>query len=185
MAHVPLPEGVPGISGLLRQYPDTAKPLTFLAETILRGPSSLTTGERETIAAFTSSRNQCRFCMMSHTAAARHNLDAEGADRCLVDNVIADGPEAAESPRMKALLAIAGKVQEGGKGVTPDMVARARAEGADDDAIHHAVLIAAAFCMYNRYVDGMGTDQPHDAALYDPMGAALAKHGYMRDGKPD
>ena len=185
MAHVPLPEGLPGISGLLRQYPDTAKPLLLLAETILRGPSSLTIGERETIAAFTSSRNQCRFCTMSHAAAARHNLDAEGADRGVVDNVIADGPEAAASPKMKILLAIAGKVQEGGKGVTPAMVAQARAEGADDDAIHHTVLIAAAFCMYNRYVDGMATDQPYDASLYDQMGAALARHGYSRDGRPE
>lgn len=184
MAHVSLPEGLPGISGLLRRFPETAQPLLLLAETILRGPSSLTIGERETIAAYVSSLNQCRFCRMSHAAAARHNLDAEGADRCIVDTVLTDGSEAAASPKMQALLTIAGKVQEGGKGVTPEMVARARAEGADDDAIHRTVLIAAAFCMYNRYVDGMGTDQPHDAELYDQMGAGLARNGYRRDGLP-
>ena len=181
MAHITLPEGLPGISGPLRQFPVTAKPLLLLAETILRGPSSLTMGERETIAAFTSSRNQCRFCMMSHAAAARHHLDAEGADRRFVDAVIADGSDAASSPKMKALLAIAEKVQEGGKGVTAEMVAGARAEGADDDAIHLTVLIAAAFSMYNRYVDGLGTQQPDDIALYDQMGARLAEQGYVSE----
>ena len=185
MAHVALPDGAPGISGPLRQYPATAQYLLGLAQTLLRGPSSLTPGERETIAAFVSSRNRCVFCTRSHSAAAQHVLDSEGADRCVVENVIAQGPEAAATPKMRALLKIAGKVQEGGRDVTPELVTDARAAGADDQAIHDTVLTAAAFCMYNRCVEGLGTLQPQDAALYDQMGAALAKNGYLRDGKPD
>lgn len=154
MAYVTLPDGLPGISGPLRQFPDTAVHLMGLAETLLRGPSSLTPGERETIAAFVSSRNRCTFCTLSHTAAAQHILDSEGSDRCVVTDIIAEGPQAAATPKMQALLKIAEKVQEGGRGVTLELVDAARAEGADDQAIHDTVLTAAAFCMYNRYVEG-------------------------------
>jgi glutamate synthase domain-containing protein 2 len=80
---------------------------------------------------------------------------------------------------LKALLAIAGKVQQGGKQVTAEDVARALAEGATDVEIHDTVLIAAAFCMYNRYVDGLATWTPTDPAAYDAMGKRLATQGYL------
>lgn len=180
MAHITLPDGVPGISGPMMQYPDTAQHLRGLADALLQASSSLTPGERETIAALVSSRNRCTFCMLSHAAVAYHHREAEGGNRCEVDTIIQEGPEAASTPKMKALLAIAAEVQKDGKGVTEEMVARARTEGADDKAIHDTVLIAAAFCMYNRYVDGLGTWQPTDPAMYEQMGAALAKGGYSR-----
>lgn len=180
MAHITLPEGVPGISGPMMQYPDTAQHLRGLADALLHAPSSLTPGERETIAALVSSRNHCIFCMLSHAAVAYHHREAEGGSRYEVDTILKEGAEAAPTPKMKALLAIAAEVQKDGKGVTEEMVARARAEGADDRAIHDTILIAAAFCMYNRYVDGLGTMQPTDPALYEQMGAMLAKGGYAR-----
>jgi hypothetical protein len=67
--------------------------------------------------------------------------------------------------------------------VTDADVALTRAEGADDKAIHDTVLIAAAFCMYNRYVDGLATWAPEDPAQYERMGEALGKNGYTRDGR--
>jgi hypothetical protein len=75
-------------------------------------------------------------------------------------------------------LVIAGQVQRGGKSVTKTAVEAAREQGATDTEIHDTVLIAAAFCMYNRYVDGLATWQPHDAAMYAQMGAHLAREGY-------
>ena len=180
MAHISLPEGVPGISGPLRQYPETARHLLGLAEALLRGPSSLTPAEREVIATYVSSLNGCVFCASSHGAAARCLL---GPDADIVDQVKADFERAAVSEKLKALLAIAGKVQGGGRRVTEAETARARAAGADDKAIHDTVLIAAAFCMYNRYVDGLATLTPTDPADYEPMGAALARNGYRRDGR--
>ena len=84
------------------------------------------------------------------------------------------------SAKLKALLNIAGKVQQGGKNVTSADVARARAEGATDKEIHDAVLIAAAFCMFNRYVDGLATLTPTDPAAYDQMGQRMAKQGYVQ-----
>ncbi len=176
MAHIPLPEGLPGIIGPLAQYPETARHLTGLAQTLLRGPSALSPGEREMIAAYVSSENNCYFCTHSHSATARHLL-GEQADA--VEQVKQDLETAHVSDKMKALLRIAGKVQQGGRRVTEDDVAAARAQGANDQDIHDTVLIAAAFCMYNRYVDGLATWTPKDEAIYDQHGADLATRGYV------
>jgi uncharacterized peroxidase-related enzyme len=175
MPHINLPEGLPGITSALAFRPETAKPLLALAEELLRGPNSMTSGEREMIATFVSTRNDCYFCQTSHRAAAAHHL---GGNYELVDVVRADYQNAPVSPKLKALLTIAGKVQESGRNVTAEDVAAARNEGARDREIHDTVLIAAAFCMYNRYVDGLATFTPVDSALYDEMGARMATQGY-------
>jgi uncharacterized peroxidase-related enzyme len=177
MPHINLPEGLPGISSGFAYRPETGKPLRELAEVLLRGPNTLGSGEREMIATFVSSRNDCNFCRDSHRAAAAHHL---GGDYGLVDAVKEDYQRAAISPKLKALLAIAGKVQQGGKQVTAADVERARAEGATDLEIHDTVLIAAAFCMYNRYVDGLATWTPTDPEMYDVMGQRMARQGYVR-----
>jgi uncharacterized peroxidase-related enzyme len=177
MPHIPLPEDLPGISSAFAYRPATAAPMRQLAEVLLRGPSTLTSGEREMIAAFVSAGNDCTFCRASHRAAAAHHLDGNYE---LVDAVTRDYQTAAVSSKLKALLTIAGKVREGGKQVTSADVDRARAEGATDLEIHDAVLIAAAFCMFNRYVDGLATFTPTDPQAYDPMGRRMAKEGYVR-----
>jgi uncharacterized peroxidase-related enzyme len=176
MAHIQLPEGLPGITAGFAFRPETAKPMRELAEVLLRGPSTLTSGEREMIAAFVSTRNDCYFCQTSHRAAAAHHLDRNYE---LVDAVRFDYENAPVSGKLKALLAIAAKVQQGGKYVTGQDIANAREAGATDLEIHDAVLIAAAFCMYNRYVDGLATLTPTDQALYDEMGRQMANRGYV------
>jgi uncharacterized peroxidase-related enzyme len=147
-----------------------------LAEVLLRGPSILTPGERELIATYVSNRNDCYFCQTSHGAAAAAHL---GERSHLVDAVKRDYLNAEISPKLKALLGIAGQVQQGGKKVTAEAVEAARNLGASDLEIHDTVLIAAAFCMYNRYVDGLATWQPKDPEMYASMGEHLARHGYM------
>jgi hypothetical protein len=87
------------------------------------------------------------------------------------------------TPKLKALLVIAGQVQKGGKHVTAEAVAKARGLGATDIEIHDTVLIAAAFCMYNRYVDGLGTTQPRDEAMYRERGKWIAREGYVTVSK--
>jgi uncharacterized peroxidase-related enzyme len=178
MAHIKLPDGLPGIVGPLTYRPETAKPLSELAEVLLRGPNTLTSAERELIASYVSFQNDCYFCHTSHGAAAAHHLN--GNEQLVVD-VKTDLDRADISDKLKALLLIAGKVQQGGKNVTSADVERARKEGATDLEIHDTVLIAAAFCMYNRYVDGLATWAPTDANLYRQMGARLAEHGYIRE----
>jgi uncharacterized peroxidase-related enzyme len=176
MAHIDLPpDAGPGIVGLLQFRPETARPLGMLAETLLRGPSSLASGEREMIAARVSRLNQCRFCASSHGAAAAYQTSKE-----IMDAVWRDPKTAPISNKLKALLAIADKVQGDARRVSADDVDAAKREGATDVEIHDAVLIAAAFCMFNRYVDGLGTFAPEDPAAYEPMGKMLAEQGYLR-----
>jgi len=177
MPHINLPEGLPGITSGFAFRPETAKPLRELAEVLLRGPNSLSSADRETIAAFVSSRNDCRFCELSHTAAAAHH---QSGNYDVVDAVKRDYQTAPISPKLKALLTIASKVQQGGLQVTTEDVQRARAEGATDVEIHDTVLIAAAFCMFNRYVDGLSTFTPTDPKDYDEMGRRMANDGYVR-----
>lgn len=176
MAHIPLPEGIPGIVGPMVFSPGTAKPLNELAEVLLRGPNSLSSAEREMIATYVSSQNDCYFCQTIHGAVAAHHL---GGDEQLVKEMKLNFESASISAKLKTLLAIAAKVQKGGKQVTTEDVARARQQGATDKEIHDTVLIAAAFCMYNRYVDGLATWAPDDPDIYRTNGKRLAEEGYL------
>jgi uncharacterized peroxidase-related enzyme len=176
MPHIKLPEGLPGIVGPMVYSPETAKPLNELAEILLRGPNSLSSADREMIATYVSSQNDCYFCQTAHGAAAAHHL---GGNEALVLQVKRDFEGAPVSSKLKALLAIAGKVQRGGKQVSAEDVQRARAQGATDKEIHDTVLIAAAFCMYNRYVDGLATWAPTDPEIYRATGKRLAEEGYI------
>ncbi|MDQ2841459.1 MAG: peroxidase-related enzyme [Acidobacteriota bacterium] len=180
MPHIQLPEGLQGIRSAMAFRPETAKPLNELAEALLHAPNSLSQGDRELIATYVSHLNDCYFCQTVHgsIAAACLNEDYE-----LVKRVKADFHTAQISDKLKALLVIAAKVQKGGKQVTSADVEAARAEGATDLEIHDTVLIAAAFCMYNRYVDGLDTWQPHDEALYLQRGKKTARDGYVEMSK--
>jgi uncharacterized peroxidase-related enzyme len=176
--HIELPD-LPGITALLTYRPETARPLMALAEVLLRDDNSLTRGERELIAAYVSTRNECGFCAGSHRAFSVHQIDG-GAP--VVDSVLQGDLERADvSPKLRVLLAIAVRVQESGRAVTAADVDAARAAGATDVEIHDTVLIAAAFCMYNRYVDGLATWAPIDPARYDAAAALIAEDGYQRE----
>jgi uncharacterized peroxidase-related enzyme len=180
MPHIALPEGLPGIRGAMAFRPETAKPLNELVEILLFGPHTLAPGERELIATYVSYLNDCHFCQSILGAIAAAHL---GGDEDLVRRVKADFQHADISDKLKALLVIAGKVQRGGKNVTAADVEHARSAGATDLEIHDTVLIAAAFCMYNRYVDGLGTMQPHDEAMYRERGKMVARTGYVASSK--
>jgi alkylhydroperoxidase family enzyme len=198
MAHIALNTDLPGISGLFRYRPQTAAPMEELAEVLLRGPSTLTRGERELIAAYVSSLNECRFCSSSHAAFAAAQLPggmaqvrqafggagagiAVGIDGSAAEaaGIESSGVEGAPvSAKLRALLDIAGAVQKGGLNVTTQLVDAARGAGATDIEIHDSVLIAAAFCMMNRYVDGLATFAPDDPDAYATSAKHIVEHGY-------
>jgi uncharacterized peroxidase-related enzyme len=175
MAHITLDNDYPGIRGLMTYRPETARPLNELVDVLLRGPHTLTPGDRELIATYVSARNDCHYCQTIHGAVAAHHL---GGDEEVVDVVKVDPQQAAVSAKLKALLQIAAKVAESGKQVTAEDVARARSAGATDLEIHDTVLIAAVFCMCNRYVDGLATWAPADREFYRQRAAVIAEHGY-------
>ncbi len=176
MAHINVTEGIPGIRSLALFRPETGKPIYALVQVLLRGESPLSEAERELIAAYVSSLNECKFCTDSHAAASRYLYKDQNK---VVDIVLNDFQNAQISKKLKALLTIAGKVQESGKAVTNKDVETARKYGAVDRDIHDTVLIAATFCMINRYVDGLDSLTPTDPAEYEAMGKRLGDHGYV------
>ena len=177
MAHIALPEGFPGIAGLMAYRPETAKPLNDLVQVLLQDANTLTPAERELIATYVSSQNDCYYCQTIHGAVAARHL---GGNQQLVDEVKHDFQATDLSDKMKALLGIAGKVQQGGKYVDADAIEQARNNGATDQEIHDTVLIAAAFCMYNRYVDGLATWAPQDPEIYKERAKNITDKGYGR-----
>jgi uncharacterized peroxidase-related enzyme len=180
--HITLNSDAPGIRGLLQYRPEIARPLGELTDVLLRGPSTLTRGERELIAAYVSSLNECRYCTSSHSAAAAAQLPG-GME--VVEQVRADAETAPVSAKLRTLLAIAASVQRSGRDVTEAQVAAARAEGATDLEIHDTVLIAAAFAMMNRYVDGLATIAPDDPARYAAGAQQLIARGYVLPAAAD
>ena len=181
MAYIALPDGLPGIRGPLAFSPATTKHIRELTQLLLHEPNTLSPGERELIAAYVSSLNECVYCDSSHSATAACHL---GNDEALVAKVKRDPESAPISDKMKALLAIAGKVQRSGREVTSADVERARGLGATDKEIHDTVLIAALFCMFNRYVDGLGTFTPRNPQFYRESGANIVAHGYADPAWP-
>lgn len=175
MPHIQVNPDLPGIRALMAFRPDTAGPLGELANTLLRDDTGISMAERELIATHVSYLNDCVYCHTSHGATACQYLDG---DKTLVDQVRKDYHNAPISRKLKALIAIAASVQKGGKHVTPEQIEAARVEGATDREIHDTVLIAAAFCMYNRYVDGLAANTPRDLDSYDARGKQIAERGY-------
>ena len=175
MPHINLGNDLPGMRGLMAFSPATAEPMNLLAEILLRSNDGLTPTERELIGTHVSYLNDCFFCQHAHAAIACHYLDG---DKELVDDVREDPAAANISNKLKALLNIAALVQKGGKYVTSEAIAKAKQEGATDKDIHDTVLIAAMFCMANRYVDGLGAITPTDLSTYPPRAKQVAENGY-------
>jgi uncharacterized peroxidase-related enzyme len=184
MPHILLTEGLPGIRGPMVFRPETTKPLCDLVQVLLTGPHTLTPAEREMIATYVSSQNDCYYCQSCHGSTAAQHLGGSPADYELIVEMKRNFEATSLTPKMKALLNMAGKVQQSGKQVTSADVERARGQGATDKEIHDTVLIAAAFCMFNRYVDGLATWQPRDPEIYREIGQQTSKQGYVgRDYK--
>ena len=175
MAYIELNNDLPGIRGLMAFRPEMSLPLNDFAEQLLRADNSLSRGERELIATYVSHLNDCYFCQQAHGGIAQHYLSCSTA---FIDEVNTDFTTADLSDKMKALLTIAAAVQRSGKAVTQEHVDRALATGATENEVHDTVLIAAAFCMFNRYVDGLGTWAPQDRNFYIQRGKQRAEEGY-------
>jgi uncharacterized peroxidase-related enzyme len=175
MPHINVDPDLPGIRSLMAFSPETAEPMGKLANLMLRTNEGLSMAEREMIAAYVSNLNDCFYCQQSHGAIAVCYLNG---DEALVEQVKKDYERADISDKLKALLSIAGSVQKGGKYVTEAQIEKAKETGASDKDIHDTVLIAAMFCMFNRYVDGLAANTPTDLSSYPLRAKQVATHGY-------
>lgn len=178
MPHIALDKDLPGMRALLAFRPEVAAPLAGLTNTLLRSNEGLSMADRELIAMHVSQLNDCFYCHQSHGAIACIYLDGNAE---LVEQVKKDYESAPIGDKLKALLCIAGSVQKGGKWVTPEQIEAAKTLGATDKDIHDTVLIAALFCLFNRYVDGLAATTPADLSTYPPRAREVAERGY---GKP-
>lgn len=175
MPHINFNNDFPGIRSAMAYSPETAAPMGVLAEILLRSEDGLSRAERELIGTYVSYLNDCFYCNHSHGAIACIYLDG---DNELVEQVRKDYSKAPISDKLKSLLAIAAKVQQGGRNVTTADVDLAKEKGASDKDIHDTVLIAAAFCMFNRYVDGLATITPTDMDSYPLRAKQIVEKGY-------
>jgi len=175
MPHIQVDENLPGIRALLAFSPETAGPIGALAEILLRTSDSLSRVDRELIGMYVSYLNDCFYCNHSHGEIAVCYLDG---DRELVNAVRTDYKKAPISEKLKSLLQIAAKVQKSGKDVLPEDIENAKLQGATDHDIHDTVLISAAFCMMNRYVDGLAANTPLDMSSYPLRAKQVAEKGY-------
>lgn len=177
MPHIPLAPGAPGMVALRSYRADVYQRLASLADLMLQQQSpgsTITPGERELIASYVSSLNNCDYCRLSHGAVAAAHLE----DRAVVDDVQQYSASSKVSPKMKQLLEIAAVVQKSGSpDVNSEAVAAAKREGAADMDIHDTVFIAAMFCMFNRYVDGLKTEMPSDTEAFIKRGGIIAQNG--------
>jgi uncharacterized peroxidase-related enzyme len=175
MPHIDFKNDLPGIRSAMAYSPKTAAPMGELAEILLRSTVGLTPAERELIGMYVSYLNDCFYCHHSHGEIACIYLNG---NRDLVEQVRKDYNHAPISDKLKSLLSVAAKVQQGGKAVTAEDIEKAKRNGASDMDIHDTVLIAAAFCMFNRYVDGLATLTPTDMASYPLRAKQVADNGY-------
>lgn len=176
MAFINLENDLPGIRGPMVYSPETGNALNELAEILLHDDdNTLSRGDREMIGAYVSSLNDCFYCQNVHGALAQHYY---ACDMQLIDDIKQNFQSTSISQKLKALLVIAGSVQKGGKHVTTEQIQHAKSLGATDKEIHDTVLIAAAFCMFNRYVDGLNTWAPQDRQVYVDRAPMRAKEGY-------
>lgn len=175
MPHITLRSDLFGITSLLDYRPQTAAPICELTDLLLRGESTLTQAERELIATYVSYLNDCTFCQNAHIAVA---CQLPGMTIEQIEALKTDSGNTPISDKMQALLRIAAKVQQSGLLVTAEDVSAARLCGATDLEIHDTVLIAALFCLYNRYVDGLATATPDNPAYYEALGKRINGRGY-------
>ena len=172
----------PGITAAMRLTPGLGQHLRGLADELLVNDypgATISRAEREMLAAAVSSANDCFFCMDSHAAHAQALLERSGTPELVP---VLDGLKAGSvgglGAKMRGLIAIATTVRGDARELTAAQVSAAYAEGATDGDVQLAVLISAAFCMYNRMVDGFRARTPAEVAAYAGRAAEIAEAGY-------
>jgi uncharacterized peroxidase-related enzyme len=187
-AEAPIVGGLPDAPGILAAMqlaPGLGAHLRGLADELLVNDfpgSTLTRGERELLATAVSAGAGCVYCMDSHSAFAEELLSAGGAKPDGVIDSVTTGGDAGRGPRLSALLHIARTVGRRALDLSRADVDRATTAGASDGDVQLAVLIASAFSMYNRMVDGLRARTPPTREAFRDRARQIAEHGYGSAG---
>ena len=173
---------VPGIVTALQLTPALGIHLRGLADELLvddfKG-ATITRPQREMLACAVSAANDCFYCMDSHGAFATALLERSGAGEMvpLIDT-IKQGSSDGFDEKMRCLLHIARTVRGDARDLTARDVAAAHSAGASEADVQLAILIASAFSMYNRIVEGFRAKTPPTAEAYRARAQEIAAHGY-------
>jgi uncharacterized peroxidase-related enzyme len=158
---------------ILKMSPEAGAALLEMTEPIMRGPSSLTPGERELIAAYVSGLNECSYCHGVHSECAKaFGISGEAIDR-MYDDLDGAGFE----PKLVPLLKAAGKLTDKPSSITEADTQAVYDAGWDEKALHDAIMVAGAFNLMNRILEGHGVHG--NDAMYKERGPMLKEHGYL------
>ncbi|RSL18175.1 putative peroxidase-related enzyme [Edaphobacter aggregans] len=160
---------------LLAFDPEAAHHLVALSHTLMHKPGPLSAGLRELIAAYTSSLNNCEFCMKAHVAVASQLL----GDESLVWSVIDDLETSALAEKEKALLRFVQKVTLSPSSITAVDTQLLNQAGWDDASIFYTISACALFNFYNRWISASGVHPVSDEA-FKRLGSRMAVAGYAR-----
>lgn len=161
MPYIPVSHELPGIIGLLETYTETGSILKKLANTLLnKDTEAFSKSERETVASYISYLNKCHFCYKSHSAIAD----------CLWK----------QTDKLTYILYVAKKLHNSVQGISQDDISLLYTNyHFTSEDVNDLILIISSFCMFNRYVDGLGTNHSQDNDMYIIMGKKIAEHGYI------
>jgi uncharacterized peroxidase-related enzyme len=168
-----LPENAT-LADLRRTYADLLEKLRPYGHRLMRGPSPLSPGQRELIAAFVSGVNSCRYCHGAHSLVAR----AFGVDEAVLAASLDDIEVAPVDARLKPILRYVRKLTESPSRMTAADATAVYDAGWSDEALLHAIAVCAYFNNMNRLVEGagiVGTTEEYSVAAH-----RLVEHGYVR-----
>ncbi len=160
------------VPDILALDPASGIALTQLTEQVMRGPSSLSEGERELIAAYVSGLNQCAYCYGVHKACAA----AYGFDKAPMQTWLEDLPGAGFAPRLLVLLQTARVLTLEPSGMNEALARDVYDAGWDERALHGVIAVTGLFNLYNRFLEGHGVHG--NEAMYKERGRMLKQHGY-------
>ena len=157
---------------VFRAFPGAARHLIMYHEVLMRGPSPLSVGERELIAAYVSGLNACSYCHGIHSVTAQ----AFGVPEQLIKDMVLDLDTASVDERLRPLLRFVRALTKLPTRVVQADIEAIRSAGWGDDAIHDAVAVCALFNFMNRYVEGLGISA--NDAYFQLSGLRLHEGGY-------
>ena len=179
MPYIPIINNTPGIVGLLDTYTDTGKVLRNLADILLnKNSNAFIKAERETVASYVSFLNNCNFCYKSHSSIADFLWEKKGQTKEYIDK-IETLEEIMSSSKIETLLYIAKKLHACPQGIKQEDIDLLFTFNFTPDDINDLILIISSFCMFNRYVDGLGTLPALDDDMYNNMAEKIAINGYI------
>lgn len=161
-----------GVADVFLRSPDLYAPLLQFIESVMTGDSSLTTSEREIIAAHVSRLNHCNFCLGVH----RSTIRALGAQDEILDTLENGTEMAGISESLRSIIEFSTKLTRSPERVSGDDISILKEAGLTDQTIEDAINVISLFNYVNRLVDAFGIEgsQPY----FDFVGTALAKQGY-------